>query len=417
MRNLRTSFFQDEGTTKAVDGASFDVFPGKTLGIVGESGCGKSVTAQSILRIVDRPGRIVDGEIILTRADGSQTDLVKLKADGREIRSIRGGDIGLIFQEPMTSFSPVHTVGEQIIEAILLHAAVSKKEARLRGIEALRSVGIPKPERRIDEYSFELSGGLRQRAMIAVALSCDPRLLIADEPTTALDVTTQAQILDLLRKIQQQRGMAIMLITHNLGVVAEMADDVVVMYLGKVVEQGSVDDIFHDPEAPVHEGAAAVDPEHRIHAAVEASDHQRIDSAPVQPAEGLPVPSSVRVRHSPAAATSTSRRSRRWARDAGPVASSTHDARRTSMTNGSAGSGRSVLLDVRGLKKYFPIRRGILQKTIGHVKAVDDVSVLPQSRRDAVARRRERLREDHDGPLHPARHHADGRPGSLRGQR
>jgi peptide/nickel transport system ATP-binding protein len=250
VRNLRTSFFQDEGTTKAVDGATFDVFPGKTLGIVGESGCGKSVTAQSILRIVDRPGRIVAGEIILTRADGSQTDLVKLKANSREIRSIRGGDIGLIFQEPMTSFSPVHTVGAQLIEAVMLHNDVGRKEARRRGIEALRSVGIPTPERRIDEYSFELSGGLRQRAMIAVALSCDPRLLIADEPTTALDVTTQAQILDLLRRIQQERGMAIMLITHNLGVVAEMADDVVVMYLGRVVEQGKVDDIFHDAKHP-----------------------------------------------------------------------------------------------------------------------------------------------------------------------
>ena len=250
VRNLKTCFFQDEGTTQAVDGASFDVFPGKTLGIVGESGCGKSVTAQSILRIVDRPGRIVEGEIILTRPDGSEIDLVKLRANGREIRSIRGGDIGLIFQEPMTSFSPVHTVGTQIMEAVLLHSAVGKKEARLRGIEALRSVGIPKPERRIDEYSFELSGGLRQRAMIAVALASNPRLLIADEPTTALDVTTQAQILDLLRKLQQERGMAIMLITHNLGVVAEMADDVVVMYLGRVVEQGKVDDIFHDPKHP-----------------------------------------------------------------------------------------------------------------------------------------------------------------------
>ena len=250
VRNLKTSFFQDEGTTKAVDGASFDVFPGKTLGIVGESGCGKSVTAQSILRIVDQPGRIVEGEILLTRKDGTKTDLVKLKADGREMRSIRGGDIGLIFQEPMTSFSPVHTVGAQLIEAVLLHNAVDKREARRRGIEALRSVGIPKPERRVDEYSFELSGGLRQRAMIAVALSCDPRLLIADEPTTALDVTTQAQILDLLRRIQQERGMAIMLITHNLGVVAEMADDVVVMYLGRVVEQGKVDDIFHDAKHP-----------------------------------------------------------------------------------------------------------------------------------------------------------------------
>lgn len=250
VRNLRTSFFQDEGTTKAVDGASFDVTDGKTLGIVGESGCGKSVTAQSILRLVLPPGRIIDGEILLTRADGTQVDLAKLDARGREMRAIRGGDIGLVFQEPMTSFSPVHTIGVQLTEAVMLHNDVGPKEARKRGVEALRSVGIPKPERRIDEYSFELSGGLRQRAMIAVALSCDPRLLIADEPTTALDVTTQAQILDLLRKIQQDRGMAVMLITHNLGVVAEMCDDVVVMYLGRIVERGPVDAIFHDPKHP-----------------------------------------------------------------------------------------------------------------------------------------------------------------------
>jgi peptide/nickel transport system ATP-binding protein len=166
------------------------------------------------------------------------------------MRGIRGKEIGLVFQEPMTSFSPVHTVGSQIIEAVLLHQKVSKKEARNRAIEQLRLVGIPKPERRVDEFAFELSGGLRQRAMIAMALSCDPTLLIADEPTTALDVTTQAQILDLLRQLQEQRGMAIMLITHNLGVVAEMSDDVVVMYLGRVVEQGPVDDIFHAPKHP-----------------------------------------------------------------------------------------------------------------------------------------------------------------------
>ncbi len=250
VHNLKTYFFQDEGTVKAVDGASFEVFPGKTLGIVGESGCGKSVTAQSILRIVDQPGKIVEGTITLTRADGTQVELTQLQPDSQTMRDIRGAEIGLIFQEPMTSFSPVHTVGEQIIEAIQLHLKVSKPDARQRGIEALRAVGIPKPERRIDEYAFELSGGLRQRAMIAVALSCDPRLLIADEPTTALDVTTQAQILDLLRDLQQQRGMAIMLITHNLGVVAEMCDDVVVMYLGRVVEEGSVDDIFHNPKHP-----------------------------------------------------------------------------------------------------------------------------------------------------------------------
>ena len=250
VRNLKTYFFQDEGTVKAVDGATFDVYPGKTLGIVGESGCGKSVTAQSILRIVDHARQNRRRGNCSARADGNSVDVTQLHPDSKEMRDIRGAEIGLVFQEPMTSFSPVHTVGNQIVEAIRLHCAVGEKEARKRGIEAFRSVGIPKPERRIDEYAFELSGGLRQRAMIAVALSCDPRLLIADEPTTALDVTTQAQILDLLRDLQKQRGMAIMLITHNLGVIAEMADDVVVMYLGRVVEEGSVDDIFHNPKHP-----------------------------------------------------------------------------------------------------------------------------------------------------------------------
>jgi len=250
VRDLKTYFFQDEGTVKAVDGASFEIAQRRTLGIVGESGCGKSVTARSILRIVESPGRIVNGEILWYDAGGNPTDLVKLDPDGRQMRSLRGRDIGLVFQEPMTSFSPVHTVGNQIIETVQLHMNVSKAEARKLAIEALGQVGIPKPERRIDEYAFQLSGGLRQRAMIAVALSCNPRLLIADEPTTALDVTTQAQILDLLRSLQEERGMAIMLITHNLGVVAEMCDHVVVMYLGRVVEVGAVDDIFHRPQHP-----------------------------------------------------------------------------------------------------------------------------------------------------------------------
>lgn len=263
VRDLKTYFYADEGITRAVDGANFDVFQGKTLGVVGESGCGKSVTARSILRIVERPGRIVEGKILLRRENGGtgrpgegvngrgkEVDLAALAPDGKEIRSIRGKEIGLVFQEPMTSFSPVHTVGSQIIEAILLHQKLSKRHAREKAIEQLKLVGIPKPERRVDEYAFELSGGLRQRAMIAMALSCDPNMLIADEPTTALDVTTQAQILDLLRRLQEQRGMAIMLITHNLGVVAEMSDSVVVMYLGRVVEEGPVDDIFHSPAHP-----------------------------------------------------------------------------------------------------------------------------------------------------------------------
>ena len=254
IRNLKTYFFQDEGTVRAVDGADFDVFAGQTVGIVGESGCGKSVTARSILRIVDRPGQIVDGEIILHRNSGpghvEAIDLTKLEENSPEMRSLRGDEIALIFQEPMTSFSAFHTVGNQMVEAIRLHREMSKKEARAHAIEMLRLVGVPRPERRIDEYSFQLSGGLRQRVMIAMALSSDPNIIIADEPTTALDVTTQAQVLDLLRSLQEEHGLSIILITHDMGVIAEMADYVVVMYLGRVAETGSVDQIFHDPKHP-----------------------------------------------------------------------------------------------------------------------------------------------------------------------
>jgi peptide/nickel transport system ATP-binding protein len=255
VRNLKTYFAQDEGTVKAVDGVNLDLYPGATLGIVGESGCGKSVTARSILRIVDRPGRIIEGEIQFRRptangGPGVTVDLARLDSNGSEMRSIRGAEIALIFQEPMSSFSPVHTVGNQIIEAILLHQKLSRREARDRAIDMLKRVGVSSPEERVDQLSNQLSGGLRQRAMIAMALSCHPTLLIADEPTTALDVTTQTQILELMRRLQREDGMAIMLITHDLGVVAEMATDVAVMYLGRVVEQASVDAIFHAPRHP-----------------------------------------------------------------------------------------------------------------------------------------------------------------------
>jgi peptide/nickel transport system ATP-binding protein len=257
VRDLKTYFMQDEGTVKAVDGVSFDLYPGATLGIVGESGCGKSVTARSILGIVDRPGRIVDGEIRFRRQTGAGAaardlvvDLAKLPPNGPEIRAIRGAEIALIFQEPMSSFSPVHTVGNQIAEAIMLHQQVDRRQARVRTIEMLRRVGVSSPEQRVDQLSNQLSGGLRQRAMIAMALSCHPTLLIADEPTTALDVTTQTQILELMRQLQREDGMAIMLITHDLGVVAEMATDVAVMYLGRVVEQAPVDEIFHTARHP-----------------------------------------------------------------------------------------------------------------------------------------------------------------------
>ena len=254
VRDLKTYFLMDEGVVKAVDGVTFDVNSGQVFGIVGESGCGKSVTMKAVLRIVEPPGKIVHGEILLNcktkDGDCQVVDLAQLDANGAQMRSIRGAEIALIPQEPMSSFSPVHTIGDQIIEAIMLHQPVNKREARQIALQMLKDVGIPMPEQRLDEYSWQLSGGLRQRAIIAMALSCNPRLLIADEPTTAVDVTTQAQVLRLLRNLQQQRNAAIIFITHDLGVIAQMASYVMVMYLGLVVEQGPVDDIFHAPKHP-----------------------------------------------------------------------------------------------------------------------------------------------------------------------
>jgi len=250
LRDLKTHFFTDEGLVKAVDGLNFSLKRGQTLCVVGESGCGKSVTARSILGILPRPGKIVSGEIMFRQRDGESVNLAALDPKGREIRRIRGSDISMIFQEPMSSLSPVHTIGSQIMEAILLHLPVTRQQARKRAVYMLDLVGIPRAGQQLDAYSFELSGGMRQRAMIAIALACEPQLLIADEPTTALDVTTQANILDLIRDLQQERGMSVLFITHDLGVVAEIADDVVVMYLGRDVESGDVDSIFHDPKHP-----------------------------------------------------------------------------------------------------------------------------------------------------------------------
>jgi peptide/nickel transport system ATP-binding protein len=250
VQSLNTHFFADEGVIRAVDGVSFDLYAGRTLGIVGESGCGKSVTARSILRIVERPGRIVSGSILLRRSNNTTVDLATLPTDGPEMRAIRGGEIGLVFQEPMSSLSAFHTIGNQLQEAVLLHDPIGKRAARAKAIDLLSMVGIPRPSQRVDSYSFELSGGLRQRVMIAMALAAEPHILIADEPTTALDVTTQAQILDLIRRLQQERNLAVMLITHDMGVIAETADDVVVMYLGKEVEKGPVDATFHAAKHP-----------------------------------------------------------------------------------------------------------------------------------------------------------------------
>ena len=286
---LKTHFTFDDGLVRAVDGVSFSVPDGKTVCVVGESGCGKSITARSVLQLIERPGQIVDGRVWWrptagsepmvagpapgrTRhrragrtggrvpagpgmpggpvADDGRVDLVRLDPEGEAMRQIRGGEIAMIFQEPMASLSPMYTVGNQLTEAIQLHLPLGKAAAEQRAEELLGRVGIPRPQRIMDTYPFQLSGGMCQRVMIAIALSCTPRLLIADEPTTALDVTTQARIIDLLRELQSETGMAMMFITHDLGVVAEIAHEVVVMYLGTVVEQGPVDEVFHNPQHP-----------------------------------------------------------------------------------------------------------------------------------------------------------------------
>ncbi len=248
VKNLRTSFRTENGKIFAVDDVSFSVKAGETLGIVGESGCGKSVTSLSIMRLIPNPpGQIESGEV---RFKGK--DLAKVPLD--EMRKIRGNEISMIFQEPMTSLNPVFTIGDQISESIILHQKLSKKEAKAKAIEMLQLVGIPAPERRIDDYPHQLSGGMRQRVMIAMALSCNPSLLIADEPTTALDVTIQAQILELMKSLREKLQMAVILITHDLGVVAETCDHVAVMYAGKIVEQGTAEDIFYRSSHPYTKG-------------------------------------------------------------------------------------------------------------------------------------------------------------------
>lgn len=255
VKDLKIHFHIEQGTVRAVDGVSFTLERGQTLGVVGESGCGKSVTARSILRLLpENITRIAGGSILYTDTEGKTTDLAQVDPRGRQIRALRGNEIAMIFQEPMTSLNPVYTIGHQIEEAVLLHQKVSREEARKRAIEMLRLVGIPEPERRVDQYQHQFSGGMRQRAMIAMALSCNPHILIADEPTTALDVTIEAQILELVREIQQQTDMAMIMITHDLNVVGEMADKVIVMYLGRIVESSTVDNIFDNPRHPYTQG-------------------------------------------------------------------------------------------------------------------------------------------------------------------
>jgi peptide/nickel transport system ATP-binding protein len=255
VRDLVVQFDAMQGSVLAVNGVHFDVHAGKTLGIVGESGCGKSVTAQSIMRLLPNPpARIMGGEILFRRRSGEIVDLAKLPFKGPEMRSIRGNEIAMIFQEPMTSLTPAYSVGDHMIEAITLHQGVDKREAKKRAVDMLNRVGMPQPSRTVDSYPHQLSGGMLQRAMIAIALSCRPTLLIADEPTTALDVTTGAQILDLMERLQAELGMSIIHISHNLGVIAEVADEVAVMYLGRIVEHATVDALFSDPKHPYTQG-------------------------------------------------------------------------------------------------------------------------------------------------------------------
>lgn len=257
VRNLQTSFFTDEGEIKAVDGVSFELPKGKTLGVVGESGSGKSITALSLLQLLSNPGRVKGGEILYKGKN-------LLDYTEKQMREIRGNDISMIFQEPMTSLNPVYTVGFQISESLIIHQKLTKRQAKLKSIDMLKLVGIPSPEARVDQYPFELSGGMRQRVMIAMALACTPDMLIADEPTTALDVTIQAQILELIRELQTKLNMSVIMITHDLGVVAETCDFVAVMYAGQVVEFADVRTLFKKPKHPYTVGLLKSLPRHDI---------------------------------------------------------------------------------------------------------------------------------------------------------
>lgn len=250
VRNLHTSFKIGKKVTEVLKGVSFDVYRGTTLGIVGESGCGKSATVHSILNLLPPQGIITEGNVFYHPQEGTETDLVKLEKYGKEFRKIRGKDIGIVFQDPMASLNPVYTVGDQIIENLINHTDCTKKEARLMAIQLLKRMGIPDPELRIKDYPHQFSGGMKQRVMIAIAMICNPQILIADEPTTALDATIQAQIMELMQELQQSKNISIILITHNIGLVAEMADYIAVMYMGNIVEYGTAEAIFNTPKHP-----------------------------------------------------------------------------------------------------------------------------------------------------------------------
>ena len=377
--DLRVSFFLDEGTVNAVSGVRLSIPRGKTLALVGESGCGKSVTSFAVLRLLPKVGRITGGRIVLHRDE--DVDLTRLKPDGREIRQIRGNQVAMIFQEPMSSLSPVHMVGSQIAEAVLLHSDCRRAQARQRAIEMMQKVGIPDSPRRFGQYPHEMSGGLRQRAVIAMALACRPALLIADEPTTALDVTIQAQILDLMRGLQQEMGMSLLLITHDLGVVAQMADEVAVMYMGRVVEQAATRELYADPQHPYTRELMRSIPSLRgpRRARLEAiagsvpDPFAKLAGCPFHPRCPEFEPGLCNIGQPPELVQLTQGHSaacflrQRGASTARVVVTADTEAP-------AVASGGQVLLSVRDLRKHFPIYGGFFKRQIGAVRAVDGVS-------------------------------------------
>lgn len=396
IKELHVQFSTPEGIVRAVDGATFAIPRGKTICVVGESGCGKSVTARAILQVVDPPGRLVSGQMIFRPDPTTTLDLATLPPRSPQMRALSGKEITMIFQEPMSSLSPMYTIGNQIMEALRWHLPVARAEARTMTIDALAKVGIPRPQELIDAYTFELSGGMRQRAMIAMALVCQPKLLIADEPTTALDVTTQANMLDLIRNLQAEMGMSVMFITHDLGVVAEIAHEVVVMYLGTVVERGAVDQIFADPKHPYTRALLRSIPRlasasgergerletihgtvpHPLNRPAGCAFHNRCEFAvagqcnvitppAVRLADGRDVRCLAYLDEQPISLEQTSSLT--------PVHRSTISVHQPAPTT-LGQTQPHPLLTVNDLKMHFPITSGFFNRVTGHVKAVDGVS-------------------------------------------
>ena len=374
VKGLKVSFATEDGVVHAVDGVDFELDRGQVLGIVGESGSGKSVTAMTLLGLTRDRNTTFEGEVLY-----KGQDILSLPESG--LRDVRGNEIAMIFQDPMTSLNPVYKVGDQIVEAILTHESVSKRDARKRAIELLRQVGIPQPEQRVYDYPHQFSGGMRQRAMIAMALSCNPDILVADEPTTALDVTIQAQILELIDRLKDDFDSAVILITHDLGVVAEVANDILVMYAGRVVERGGKRDIFYDPQMPYTWGLLGSIPRldrpeareallDRGHAALADQPSPRLQVPPTLPARVQQVRDGARAQERRAGVEAPRPLLAQPGREAAPAREDHH--RRD---EGGVSENGQPLVEIKNLKKYFPIKKGVLAREVARVHAVDDVSL------------------------------------------